>query len=68
MIVSLVLLVITIIYSAFIFWCMKGWKKNASHGRRSNISGRTIDVIIAIRNEEYTILRLLEQIFKLLFT
>ena len=62
MIVSLVLLVITIIYSAFIFWCMKGWKKNASHGRRSNISGRTIDVIIAIRNEEYTILRLLEQI------
>jgi cellulose synthase/poly-beta-1,6-N-acetylglucosamine synthase-like glycosyltransferase len=60
MILSVSILVMTLIYCGFIFWCIKGWNKNGSQTRRSNISRQTIDVIIAIRNEERSILRLLE--------
>ncbi len=60
MILSVLLLVVTLIYCGFIFWCIKGWTKNSVQSPRSNIGRQTVDVIIAIRNEEQSIRRLLE--------
>ncbi len=57
---SLVLLFFTVIYSYFLLWCLNGWKNNRMSVHRTNLSALTVDVIIAIRNEERSILQLLE--------
>lgn len=57
---SLVLLFFTVIYSCFLLWCLCGWKNNRMPVHRTNLSALTVDVIIAIRNEERSILQLLE--------
>ena len=51
---------ITLIYSAFIFWCLNGWNKNTEILEKPNIKTLSVDVVVAIRNEERTILQLLQ--------
>lgn len=62
MIASFILLTLTLIYSGFIFWCLKGWKKNSVPNQRLNTNAHTIDIVIAIRNEARSIYHLLEQL------
>ncbi|MBK6990210.1 MAG: glycosyltransferase [Bacteroidetes bacterium] len=62
MITSCSILALTIIYAGFILWCHRGWKSIEVANKKANSKLLNVDVVVAIRNEEDTILNLLERL------